>query len=301
MKVCPSSQWLNHPAVVPMRRSIAAKLREHSGYFRHLGAVVFLCGGLGSERRDYLAAYLRSKSSANVFFAEDVWRLVSEHAPSGNALAMESRLASLADVVALIVESPGTFCELGAFALSDDLRPKLLLILDKSFENDESFIATGPVRWVDGDSAFAPAMWVDMGKILLHADEVVERLERVKSKGARGQIEVLGDPMIELVFLVDLATIFGPCTLDEIETLATDVFGRPAAKVEYALLLGLAVALELLRESNGLYLRPLQNGDIRPFHRPSKSLDVLEMRAAVMGVRQKVPGLEIIPQAVAVS
>jgi len=55
---------------------------------------------------------------------------------------MESDLARLADLVIIIVESPGTFAELGAFSLSDELRQK---IYDRA-RNPESHqsLYTGP-------------------------------------------------------------------------------------------------------------------------------------------------------------
>jgi hypothetical protein len=79
---------------------------------------------------------------------------------------MESDLAALADLVIIIVESAGTFAELGAFSLSDPLRKKVLPIVDAQFRDQPSFISTGPLRWIDAESAFAETIYVSLPKIL---------------------------------------------------------------------------------------------------------------------------------------
>ena len=62
---------------------------------------------------------------------------------------MEAKLAGLSDIVIIIVESPGTLAELGAFSLSDPLRKKLLPLLDKKYRTGQSFVAVlhaGPTK-----------------------------------------------------------------------------------------------------------------------------------------------------------
>jgi hypothetical protein len=96
-----------------------------------------------------------------------------------NALQMEEALADLADSLVIVVESPGAFAELGAFSLVDRLRRKLLLILDNEYEEDQSFINTGPVRWADEDSQFKPAIFTDLKIILGATGALEERLRRL--------------------------------------------------------------------------------------------------------------------------
>ena len=78
---------------------------------------------------------------------------------------MEAKLAALSDFV-LIVESPGTFAELGVFSLSDELRKKLLPILDIKYRSGQSFVETAPVRWTNRDSDLRPSIWVSHESIL---------------------------------------------------------------------------------------------------------------------------------------
>ena len=78
------------------------------------------------------------------------------------------------------MESMGTAAELGAFALSDPLRKRLLIVLGSQFENRRSFINLGPVRWANVDSIYGPAIYVDFSNILDVAPMIEERLKGKK-------------------------------------------------------------------------------------------------------------------------
>lgn len=128
-----SLDWLHHPAYSRARDSLIERFRKREYTFRRLKTVIFLCGGSYSPRRDQLAGYLRRHHSDELlFYADDVWTHVAAQEEQ-NALAMEQELAQLADIVIVVVESPGTFTELGAFSLVEPLRKKLLPILDAQF------------------------------------------------------------------------------------------------------------------------------------------------------------------------
>ena len=67
-------------------------------------------------------------------------------------LELENYLAHLADITVLFVESPGSIAELGAFANSDDIRPKMLAVLNNSHETEGSFISDGPIRKLSNEN-----------------------------------------------------------------------------------------------------------------------------------------------------
>ena len=147
--------WLEHPRYVPVREALISYLHSDRYRFRRLAPVVFLCGAAGSASRDALRNYLsRHAPNLGVFNAERVWEHIAARTDCG-ALKMESDLAALADLVVIIVESPGTFAELGAFSLSDPLRKKVLPIVDRKYQNEPSFLSTGPLKWIDRESNFA--------------------------------------------------------------------------------------------------------------------------------------------------
>lgn len=136
--------WLRHPRFVPVRDEVLTSLIAKELKFRKVKRTAFLCGGRGSVPRDRVAAYLRrQRDDFAVFYAESVWNTIAG-AGGSNALKVEDELARLADVVIIIVESHGTFAELGAFSLNDHLRRKLLPILPLQHKAESSFITSGP-------------------------------------------------------------------------------------------------------------------------------------------------------------
>ena len=66
-----------------------------------------------------------------------------------DSLTFEGILADISDEIVIIVESVGTFCELGAFSFSQDLIGKLYVLNDESHKEDKSFINRGPIRKIN--------------------------------------------------------------------------------------------------------------------------------------------------------
>lgn len=134
---------------------IASQLRD-----RFLGPAstsdisIFLCGGAaGAEfelRRklgDALAA-LKSKYRYSVFYPEDMFvELVLGHQKQ-DLLTLENLLASSVSAVTILLHSPGTFTELGAFSNHDQLKQKLVVVMDPKYMKSQSFINTGPIRYL---------------------------------------------------------------------------------------------------------------------------------------------------------
>lgn len=282
--------WLNHPQFVPTRDRVIDALKDKEHSFRKVRSVVFLCGGRDSTPRDRLAQYLRACGDYLVFYAEDVWEVISNQAGL-NALEAEARLADLADVVVVIVESPGTFAELGAFALSEPLRVKLLPILDSRHRNTGSFIETGPVRWVDKDSQFAPAVWLNPSTILEGTAEIDERLA-VLPRITSSRVQNLADSPKHLLFFVcDIVAIFGPCPLHHVEFYTDQVLDGEIPSVSVDMLLGLAVAMNLITivpsREGSMFFRPPVDGKL-PTYRKTKYLHPPEMRAQVWAALQRI-------------
>lgn len=119
--------------------------------------LIFLCGGHTSDPkhaglpyesvRDYFFRYIKTDNpgiAKRLKLAEEIndW---FDQGVFADLLELEEYLADLSDVIILFVESPGSIAELGAFATSDTVRPKILTIIN-SLHQERSFIADGPVR-----------------------------------------------------------------------------------------------------------------------------------------------------------
>lgn len=237
-------RWLNHPKFIPARDLALEQFRRGRLAFARAYPVIFLCGGARSLVRDRVAEYLRRRKHLLVFYADDVWAQISS-VVGQNALAMEQRLAELADIVALVVESPGTFAELGAFSMHPTLRKKLLPILDIRYKDDLSFINSGPVRWIDADSRYAPSIWAPMHSVLSCAADLDDRLERLPAQFERRAKELHLSLKHLLLLVTDVVTVFGPCRVYHVEYyLRVILIADPC--VDAATLLALATSVGLI-------------------------------------------------------
>jgi hypothetical protein len=292
-------QWLNHPRYIPARDRAIATFRNKVQRFKKLSHVLFLCGGAASSRRDAIAKYVRkNRPDTLVFYADDVWLHLAKAASSAeNALALEAQLAQLADIVVIVVESPGTFAELGAFSLSAPLRKKLLPVMNAQFQHDESFLNTGPVRWIDTDSFFGPTIHADFLHILSSADELEKRLDRLP-KPTRMKIEQIEASPKHLLFLLcDLVTVVGPVSAPQCSHYIDHIVDAPLVGVDVPHLLGLAATLKLVHSGTvgkETYYVPssVQAFSRRKFMNPSR--ERLGIVAALQTIPEARPALELL-------
>lgn len=281
--------WLDHPGYVRPRDELIARIKSERYRFRRHGFSVFLCGGAGSVRRERLKKYLvgHVQGLMGVFYAERVWEHITAHESQMTALQMEAELAQLADMVIVIVESPGTFAELGAFSLSDDLRKKLLPIVDQAYRGQESFILTGPVRWIDRDSRFAPTIFVSFDTILDCVAEVENRISRIPKPRSTKVPDLASSRKHLLFFLCDLIAVTYPVTIGMLQHYIDEILlPVDGTSVEIATLVGLAESMDLLRSldvkvRDGIerFYAPASSSALSfPFHHRAM-LDLSEQRA----------------------
>jgi len=292
--------WLHHPSYAHFRDGLIERLKRPSYTFKNLRNVIFLCGSANSAPRDALAAYLRKyHPNKLVFYAEEVWSHMAKNSAS-SALEMENRLAELADIVIIIVNSPGTFAELGAFSLNDRLRRKLLPILDVDHRDAPSFINTGPVRSVDTDSAYRPTIYTKLPAILGAIDEIESRLRRIPHRYRESVQDLASSPKHILFLLSDLVTIIGPVPVSHLSYYLERILGRPPS-CDIETLLGLCVSLKMLAyyEVGAVrrYYRPLQGDRLIPFQH-KKMFDLSEERAKFLSVLQNIPEARQILEAI---
>jgi hypothetical protein len=279
--------WLNHPKFVKTRDEVLHEFRTKEFNFRKVKPVIFLCGGFGSLRRDRIAEYLsRNHPNTLTFYADNVWPIIAGKSEL-NALGMEEELAALSDLVLIVVESPGTFTELGAFSISEPLRKKLLPIIDIQFREFGSFINTGPVRWIDQDSKFGPTLWVNFDRILQVVKELDDRLSRLPKPTVARIPDLASSPKHLLFFICDLISVFGPAPLEHIQYYVEKIIdASPIPKC--ISLIGLAKAMDLIKvvtDKYGidLYYRPLENGKLVSFQN-RRYLQLPSLRGIILSV-----------------
>lgn len=264
------AEWYEHPKYVRVRERLILSLTSPHYRFRRSESIIFLCGGEKSIARDTLAAYLRKHiPTTKFFYAEPVWEVIATRLKLG-ALAMEADVAKLADLVIIIVESAGTFAELGAFSNSDALRPKLLAIVDSKYSPPQkSFIALGPIHWIETESNFAPTIYVPLASILTAIGQIEERLSRIETTTAK-VTNLAESPKQLLLFICDLIAIIYPTTIETVESYCQRILNVASSSVTIATSIALAKAMGILDSitiANETYYFPTTpEGAARPYH-----------------------------------
>ncbi|KGJ87333.1 retron St85 family effector protein [Colwellia psychrerythraea] len=264
--------WFNHPRYLNAKKCFLEEADENSlkDLSNHLPKILFICGGDPKFcfNRHKIEEYLLKHHKDLLFFrAENAWEAISNAASKNtnkvNALDLEKWLAEFSDAVIILVESFGTVAELGAFSISAPLRQKLLPIINNKFEKDESFINTGPVRWVDNDSNFGPTIFTDFSTILTCMPQVVERLSRKQKKKLNESTELFGHLKFSrkefLFFILYVVTALGPVSEKEICELVSRKIGfgkqvSQAKEISFVLSLCIALGIVQFTEVKGIML-----------------------------------------------
>jgi hypothetical protein len=123
--------------------------------------LVFICGGKASgitnspaSMRELLLTYAASNGGvgkfgdANILLAEEAMIALAK-SNFGNLLDLEEYIAAIVDAVLLIVESPGSMCELGAFVKTQEIREKLIVVMPSDYINVPSFITKGAISFLE--------------------------------------------------------------------------------------------------------------------------------------------------------
>jgi hypothetical protein len=85
--------------------------------------------------------------------------------------------------IILIPDSPGSFCELGAWSISEKLGPKMLLLVDQQYEPHTSYI-NPHVLSIAADNN-ATIVWIDYNNWRLSKPPVEAFLKRFQEKAFR--------------------------------------------------------------------------------------------------------------------
>jgi len=170
--------------------SLIAQIRKNltrtSYKFITFPKLLFLCGkkfdreiigDYAKTNRGVINNYIQARTE-NIFciLSEDCWdnKLLNEI----DLLTFEEFLAEVSDLILLFVESMGSACELGAFSFKEtSFCKKLLIVLDRKYENDESFINQGPIAKAKKHKS--KVIYVDYDKALLMDRQIKTEIEKI--------------------------------------------------------------------------------------------------------------------------
>ena len=118
--------------------------------------IVLLCGGKVPSQHGTGSASLRhavtqAQTNFEVFRPEEItdWQTDAIYK---NLLDFEQDLASICTLVVIVLESPGSIAELGAFSQFEELRDRLTVFAPSNMD-PESFIELGILRYIEKESS----------------------------------------------------------------------------------------------------------------------------------------------------
>jgi len=176
---------------------------------------IFLCGGNSLEQsklRILLGkqiSQITSKYTYSLHYPEDMFtELISGH-EAKDLLTLENMLADSVDCIVILLQSPGTFTELGAFANHAVLRNKLVIIIDKEFKGKRSFISLGPLRLLKNHTT-SKIIYSDMVKhnLPILTRQIADAAREIPKQPLISNY--LANPISSLRFYLSLIYVFEP-------------------------------------------------------------------------------------------
>ena len=191
---------------------------------------IFLCGGSSTEELKFRREVgkkisgIVSKYKYYVFYPEDMFiELILGHQKQ-DLLTLENLLADSVNAVVILLQSPGTFTELGAFANYNKLSNKLIVIIEPGFAQAKSFINLGPIRYLKTKTK-SKVLFLSMNNKDLN--KLVKQIADNARDVAKYSLPIreLSNPISAYRFYLALIYIFEPIPKDAIlsisRTLAT--------------------------------------------------------------------------------
>lgn len=176
---------------------------------------LFLCGGSGASEAEFRKelgqqiSQMRSKYTYSVYYPEDMFiELILGHQRQ-DLLSLENLLADSVHCVVILLQSPGTFTELGAFTNYDKLKDKLVVVIDPRHRRSRSFIALGPIRYLqDRTKSKVIYSLMDRSNLETLTKQVAEATRDIAKNSH--PVSDLSNPILSYKFLLALVYVFDP-------------------------------------------------------------------------------------------
>lgn len=244
--------------LVEIAKAIKGKFLDQDGNQKVLS--IFLCGGNTPEvatlRRtigDHLTG-IRSTYRYSVYYPEDMFiELILGHQRQ-DLLALEDLLATGVNAVAILLGSPGTFTELGAFANHTAIRQKLVVVIEPKHKRERSFINYGPIRMLKSKtSSQILYMPMDEKHALNIAHQIAGAVREISQHVAPSRD--LLNPIACYDFYLAMIYIFDPiqeCHIREIVTMLAGPTSPRAITVAETVLNSLVNERKMMRDGSRL-------------------------------------------------
>lgn len=136
-------------------------------------------------------------------------------------LTFEEVLAEISKYIIIVTESPGTYCELGAFALHEKFYDKIIVINEDKPEYKDSFITLGPIKKIEKRNENNVILYNNKASIKKSL-QINEMIKRIASEEVRytPNLDPKALDLKNLIYeIINLIEIFEPVTIYEVEYL----------------------------------------------------------------------------------
>lgn len=185
---------------------------------------IFLCGGAqvaqNRFRKELGRQLVRAKSkySYKVVYPEHLFLDLLLSHEKHDLLSLETLLAESVNAVAILLQSPGTFAELGAFTAREGLNNKLIVLIPEQFKNSKSFINTGPVAFL---KRYTQSHIYYFQPDSINYDELKKKISGAAREIASrtSVLQSLMNPLLAYKFVLALVYVFSPIHVSRINSL----------------------------------------------------------------------------------
>lgn len=189
---------------------------------------IFLCGGSGPEESKFRREIgkkisgILSKYKYSIYYPEDMFiEFILGHQKQ-DLLTLENLLADSVNTVVILLQSPGTFTELGAFTNYEKLSDKLIVIIDPRFARTKSFINFGPIRYLKTKTK-SKVLFLSMNSS--NSNKLVKQIADSARDVAKhsSPIRALSNPISAYRFYLALIYVFEPIPKEAIFTISREL------------------------------------------------------------------------------
>ncbi len=130
-------------------------------------------------------------------------------------LMLEDLLATGVHSVVILLQSPGTIAELGAFTNYQYLKDKLIVVVEPKYRLKRSFISLGPIRYLQNQTK-SKVIYSDMNESNLDVlTKQISEASREIAKSSHPKND-LSNPISSQKFFLAMMYVFDPIERDEL-------------------------------------------------------------------------------------
>lgn len=122
--------------------------------FLFYSSYIFLCGSSVTKENSFRSKINKKlpelHNDIKIIYPENIFKGYIKDNPKKDMLELETILASNADAICIIHESPGSFAELGAFTSDNNSTyfKRIIVLTEKQYSRKQTFLNIGPIKRV---------------------------------------------------------------------------------------------------------------------------------------------------------